>query len=595
MKSLKIVFLLFVTITYSSLIAQVKEPEITTVLKEKFLDKSGNPLTGKGIIIGDLDSGIDIFHPFFFFSDGGEFGWIDVNGDGKFSAGVDAVDLNNDGTASENELLNYLEITDKTFGPYKLSDKKVYNPDMDFLYNDKNRNGKRDYGEQGGFSESDATYGEQFFIPANFEAKELQVGEKITGLKTSKVIAVRQKDGSIRRRGVDLIKNEGDSDFNHGTSVAGMLIGGIYGLHKLHGIAPDAEIVMADIKYDYTPRFVKNFPDMMKFLRDEGVNVMLFEDGEWAWEPMDGTTPEEILARQYCEEGLPVVTATGNLAAARCVFIDTVKSGGKYSYVVTAAEVVDGKPNNGVFVTLHWAGNPGDFKSLDIIAPDLKTYTIPTSGSGFIKKDYRISYQYSKSEKGNVLLTLGFYKKDSATVQGDWALDIVPKENFILRGSVNDVGQSWSGYTHWKHKFTNVGTLTFPATMDSTIKVGAYAINFAWNERAVGDIATYSGRGPAITGDLGIDICAPGHSTFAPGENFTYRIFSGTSAAAPHVTGLIALMLQYDKTLTNSQIKSIIINTASQEEKMGKLPNITWGWGKLNIPAALKNLTNQNN
>jgi len=590
MKTIKILFaILFLTTA-----AYVHAQEITTVIKEKFLDKDGKPLTGKGIIVGDMDSGIDVFHPFFFFADGGEYNWIDVNGDGKFTAGTDGVDLNNDGAISDNEILNYLEIADKTFGPFKISDKSVYNPDMDFLYNDKNKNGKRDFGEDAGFSETDATYGEQFFIPSNFEAKELLIGEKIIGLKTSKVIAVRQKDGTVRRRGVDLIKNEGD-EYNHGTSVSGLILGGISGLHKLHGLAPDAEIVMANNSYDYTPRFVKNFPVMMKFLKDEGANIMLFEDGEWSWEPMDGTTPEEILARQYCEEGMPVVTATGNLAAAKCVFIDSLNTTDKYSYTLTAAQTVEGKPNNGVFVSLHWKGNPGDFKSIDIIAPDLKTYSIPTSGSGFIKKDYRISYQYSRSEKGNVLLALGFYKKDSATVQGDWTIEIESKKDIVIRGSVNDVGQSWAGYTHWKHKFTADGTLVFPSTADSVIKVGAYAVNFAWSERGVGDIATYSGRGPSITGDLGIDICAPGHSTFAPGKDFTYLTFSGTSSAAPHVTGLIALMLQYDKTLTNSQIKSIIRNTAVQEDKMGKLPNTTWGWGKLNIPGALKNLTNQNN
>ncbi|MBX7044810.1 MAG: S8 family serine peptidase [Ignavibacteria bacterium] len=593
MKSLKLLFLFF--ITFSSVIAQMKEPEITTVLKEKFTDKNGNPLTGKGIIIGDIDSGIDVFHPFFFFADGGEFNWIDVNNDGKFTTGIDGVDLDNDGKISENETLNYLEITDKTFGPFKISDKNVYNPDMDFLYNDKDKNGKRDYGEQAGFSESDATYGEQFFIPANFEAKELLIGEKIIGLKTSKILAVRQKDGSIRRRGVDLIKNEGDEYFNHGTGVAGMLIGGINELHKLHGLAPDAELVMADINYDYTPRFVKNFPDLMKFIKEEGANVMLFEDGEWAWEPMDGTSPEEILGRQYCEEGMPVVTATGNLAAAKCVFNDSLKMDGKYSYTITSEKLIDGKINNGIFVSIHWKGNIDDFKSIDIIAPDLKIYNLPLNGSGFIKQDYRISYEYKKSSKGNVLLALGFYKKDSASVEGDWSLNFEPRNNIVIRGSVNDVSQSWSGKTHWKYRFGTEGTLTYPATMDSTIKVGAYVVNYAWNEKTVGDIAAYSGRGPSITGNLGVDICAPGHSTFATGKNFTYRTFSGTSAAAPHITGLIALMLQYDRTLTNSKIKSIIRNTAIQEEHMGKLPNSTWGWGKLNIPGALKYITTNGN
>ena len=93
-----------------------KEYEVTTVLKQKFFDKDGKRPTGKGVVVGDVDSGIDIFHPMFFFADGGEFDWIDNDNDGKFTLGTDGVDLNRDGKADNTEILRYLEIKDNIWG-----------------------------------------------------------------------------------------------------------------------------------------------------------------------------------------------------------------------------------------------------------------------------------------------------------------------------------------------------------------------------------------------------------------------------------------------------------------------------------------------
>ena len=123
----------------------------TTVLKENFLDKNGLPVTGKGVVVGDVDSGIDVFQPFFFFADGGEFNWIDVDKDGKFTPGLDAVDLNGDGIANIDEVLRYIEMNNNTYNVLK-TDKNIFNPDMDFLYNDKNGNKKRDFGRKMDYS-----------------------------------------------------------------------------------------------------------------------------------------------------------------------------------------------------------------------------------------------------------------------------------------------------------------------------------------------------------------------------------------------------------------------------------------------------------
>jgi hypothetical protein len=69
----------------------------------------GANLTGHGVIVGSMDSGIDPFHPAFFRADGGLYSWLDVNGSGRFEPNVDAVDLDQDGAADADERLSFFD------------------------------------------------------------------------------------------------------------------------------------------------------------------------------------------------------------------------------------------------------------------------------------------------------------------------------------------------------------------------------------------------------------------------------------------------------------------------------------------------------
>jgi subtilisin family serine protease len=587
-----VVFLL-VVLPLSLGFTQIKSDKlwITTILKEKFVDKKGNPLTGKGVVVGDVDSGIDIFHPMFFFADGGEFNWIDVDKDGKFFPGIDAVDFNKNGKAGVNEILQMLEITNNTLDLIS-SRENVYEPDMDFLYIDVNGNKKRDFGEKDGFKEQDATYGEQLFITIDVNKNNiLDKNEKLVALKTSKVRAVREKDGTIRRRGTDLIKTEPDS-IAHGTGVCGIICGGHYGVQKLHGFAPDAEIVMANIKYDYTPRFVRNFPTMLKFLRDENINVLLFEDGEWMWEFMDGSTEEEELSNEMARDGITVIGGAGNLADGKMHIKDSIKANEEYVYEFTSPKEAEGKKNDGSFVSFLWK-QPENNISFKVTAPDGKTSKELKDGSEFFTNgDYNIFYEREVSPRGTVMFKFGFSGVDSGTVDGKWKITVKPEKDVVIDGFIVDVTQSWSGSTRWLgHKVTSEGTVTFPSTSDSIIAVGAYTVNYEWpGFGPLNNLCSYSGIGYNISGKMGTDICAPGHTTFTTETNFGYGIFSGTSAAAPHVVGTVVLMLQYDPTLTHGQIRQILWQTSITDKYTGSVPNTKWGYGKLNPEGALKYL-----
>lgn len=65
--------------------------------------------------------------------------------------------------------------------------------------------------------------------------------------------------------------------------------------------------------------------------------------------------------------------------------------------------------------------------------------------------------------------------------------------------------------------------------------------------------------------------------------------FTGTSASAPIVSGVIALMLEKDPTLTRVEIENILKNSA---DKIGTLPynngkNIYYGYGKINLSSSI--------
>ena len=85
-------------------------------------------------------------------------------------------------------------------------------------------------------------------------------------------------------------------------------------------------------------------------------------------------------------------------------------------------------------------------------------------------------------------------------------------------------------------------------------------------------------------GATSVDLGAPGSSILSTVPTNTYGLKSGTSMATPHVSGVVALLLANDPSLTTAQLKSAILDNV---DLISSMSGITVTGGRLNAAAAL--------
>lgn len=110
-------------------------------------------------------------------------------------------------------------------------------------------------------------------------------------------------------------------------------------------------------------------------------------------------------------------------------------------------------------------------------------------------------------------------------------------------------------------------------------------------------LVSSSSRGPTTDGRLKPDLVVQGQLDNTLGSNNTYRLSSGTSAAAPTAAGAATGLYQYYREANNGAdpssalIKAVMLNSADDLGIQG--PDFSYGWGRLNAGKSLRVLQNQ--
>ena len=405
----------------------------------------------------------------------------------------------------------------------------------------------------------------------------------------------------------------------HGSHVASIAAGSPPGTGspKYVGVAPDADIIA--VKYaESGAKAIDAWAYIIDQAKALGRPVVINNSWSHGLSARDGSDPLEEAIDRLSGPGVVFVNSAGNNGGR------AIHAHGKLAQGGTTT-LTFGLPSSSTrkttAMTLWYAG-------ADTIEVTVETPAGEVAGT--VKKGERATPTAKDGTRfvmdaktapyaGNGMNALLLVIENETGAVGEWKVRL---QATVIKGDGTfhawlPLAQSGGEQFTSSHKSLDTQTGT-PATAKRVITVANYttrrcftSVNFqvfcfsAANINT-GDLHPSSSSGPTRDLRNKPDIAAPGALIFAalskdaPETNnlSPRRIFvstdgrhvgqTGTSMAAPHVTGTVALMLQKNPKLTPEQVKTALVTGARKDSFTGALAwSPTWGAGKLDAFAAV--------
>lgn len=379
----------------------------------------------------------------------------------------------------------------------------------------------------------------------------------------------------------------------HGTAVAGIAAGngrGSSGAYR--GIAYEAELLVVKLG----TAMAGGFPRTTELMR--AVNFVVTQAVELekplavnisfgnTYGSHDGTSLLETFLDDIGNYGrTTIVVGSGNEGAAAGHTSGRLRLGAPEQVELSVAPY-----ETGLSVQL-WKSYVDEFfirlrtPSGQVLGP-LQTQLGPQR---FLYRDMQILVYYGKPNPYSQAQEIYFDFIPSANYMesGIWSFLLEP---FRIVNGTYDLWLPSAGILNPSTSFlspTPDTTLTIPSTAAKVITVGAYNSDYQ-------SYADFSGRGfTRLTNQVKPDLVAPGVGVMAPRSGGGYEAVTGTSFAAPIVTGSVALLMQWgivdgnDPFLYGEKVKAYLRRGARQLPGFAEYPNPFVGYGALCVRESL--------